>query len=85
MFLVGVKNGTATGNDAIPSELLQAGASARAVRLARLMEMVSNEGTALMWKGGDIAAVLGNLGPIATANVGELLCSSVLAGWLHVR
>ena len=85
MFLVGVKNGTATGPDAIPSELLQAGASARAVQLARLMEMVSNVGTRLMWKGGDMAALLGNLRPIATANVRELLCSSVLAKWLQVR
>ena len=55
------------------------------MQLARLMQKFTNEGTPLMWKGGDMAPVPRKLGPFATANIRELLCSSALARWLQVR
>ena len=75
--ILGNEDGTATGPDAMPSELLQAGAS-------ECGEV--DEGTPLMWKGVDMALVPHKLGPIATAKrtsvllgAGKMVASAMIA------
>ena len=70
------KSGRACGSDAIPSELIAAGGEGYRRALGALCAKMSGEGAPILWKGGDMAAVLRKPGPLTPSNVRGVLCSS---------
>ena len=69
------KSGRAFGPDAIPSELIAAGQGYRRA-LGVLCAKVSKQGAPMLWKGGDMAAVPRQPGPLTPSNTRGVLCHS---------
>ena len=70
------KSGRACGPDAIPSELIAAGGQGYCRALGALCAKMSGEGAPILWKGGDMAAVVRKPGPLTPSNVRGVLYSS---------
>ena len=69
------KSGRAFGPDAILSELIAAGGQGYRRALGAFCAKMLKEGAPMLWKGGDMAAVPREPGPLTPSNTRGVLCS----------